>query len=87
MIATATVPAQGTQMIDRTVSLMRLVATYCPSGARLTDLAEESGLPPVRITAATRSGDTPQSERAAMLRTPPHILVTTPESLYLLLTA
>jgi ATP-dependent Lhr-like helicase len=41
----------------------------------------------VRITAAVRSGDTPQSERAAMLRTPPHILVTTPESLYLLLTA
>jgi DNA-binding IclR family transcriptional regulator len=37
-------PAQGTQMIDRTVSLMRLVATYCPKGARLTDLAEESGL-------------------------------------------
>src|SRR5688572_2626692 len=50
-------------------------------------LAEEMGLPPVRITAATRSGDTTQSERAAMLRTPPHILVTTPESLYLLLTA
>ncbi|HEX6133596.1 MAG TPA: DEAD/DEAH box helicase [Longimicrobiales bacterium] len=50
-------------------------------------LAEAAGLPPVRITAATRSGDTTQSERAAMLRTPPHILVTTPESLYLLLTA
>jgi len=42
---------------------------------------------PVKITAAVRSGDTPQNERAAMLRTPPHILVTTPESLYLLLTA
>ncbi|MGZ5121774.1 MAG: DEAD/DEAH box helicase [Burkholderiales bacterium] len=50
-------------------------------------LAEEMGYPPVRITAAVRSGDTPQRERAAMLRTPPHILVTTPESLYLLLTA
>ena len=50
-------------------------------------LAEDMGCPPVRITAAVRSGDTPQSERAAMLRTPPHILVTTPESLYLLLTA
>ncbi|MES2564373.1 MAG: DEAD/DEAH box helicase, partial [Pseudomonadota bacterium] len=50
-------------------------------------LAEELGCPPVRITAAVRSGDTPQRERAAMLRTPPHILVTTPESLYLLLTA
>jgi ATP-dependent Lhr-like helicase len=50
-------------------------------------IAEEMGSPPVGITAAVRSGDTPQSERAAMLRTPPHILVTTPESLYLLLTA
>src|SRR5688572_4810036 len=50
-------------------------------------LAEEMDFPPVKITAAVRSGDTPQRERAAMLRTPPHILVTTPESLYLLLTA
>ncbi|TMG76423.1 MAG: DEAD/DEAH box helicase, partial [Betaproteobacteria bacterium] len=50
-------------------------------------IAEEMGSAPVGITAAVRSGDTPQAERAAMLRTPPHILVTTPESLYLLLTA
>src|SRR4249920_3759963 len=48
---------------------------------------ELHALSPVKLTAAVRSGDTPQSERAAMLRTPPHILVTTPESLYLLLTA
>src|SRR5947209_1535181 len=48
---------------------------------------EIHALCPVKITAAVRSGDTPQKERAAMLRTPPHILVTTPESLYLLLTA
>ncbi len=50
-------------------------------------MAESMGLPGARITAAVRSGDTPQNERAAMLKTPPHILVTTPESLYLLLTA
>ena len=50
-------------------------------------LAEAAGLPPPRITAAVRTGDTTQSEREAMIRTPPHILVTTPESLYLLLTA
>jgi ATP-dependent Lhr-like helicase len=50
-------------------------------------LAETQGHHGARITAAVRSGDTPQTERAAMLRTPPHILVTTPESLYLLLTA
>jgi ATP-dependent Lhr-like helicase len=37
------------------------------------------------IRAAVRTGDTPQSERARMRRTPPHILVTTPESLYILL--
>ncbi len=39
------------------------------------------------ISAAVRTGDTTPSERAAMVRTPPHILITTPESLYLLLTA
>ena len=39
------------------------------------------------IAVAVRTGDTPASERAAMIRTPPHILVTTPESLYLLLTS
>src|SRR5687767_8602269 len=53
----------------------------------IRELAESRGLEPPRITAAVRTGDTTQSERAAILRTPPHILVTTPESLYLLLTA
>ena len=53
----------------------------------IRSLAESMGYQGARITAAVRSGDTPQTERAAMLRTPPHILVTTPESLYLLLTA
>ncbi len=50
-------------------------------------LADGAGVQAPRITAAVRTGDTTQTERAAMLRTPPHILVTTPESLYLLLTA
>jgi ATP-dependent Lhr-like helicase len=51
-------------------------------------VAETMGLVDApKITAAVRTGDTPQSERAAMLRKPPHILVTTPESFYLLLTA
>ncbi|MCH7475682.1 MAG: DEAD/DEAH box helicase, partial [Gemmatimonadetes bacterium] len=49
--------------------------------------ARDMGLDPPHITTGVRTGDTPQSQRAAMLRTPPHILVTTPESLYLLLTA
>ena len=48
-------------------------------------LAQGFKLPEIR--AMVRTGDTPASERQAMLRRPPHILVTTPESLYLLLTA
>ena len=44
-------------------------------------------LPDVEIRAAVRSGDTPQSERAAMRRRAPHIVVTTPESLYILLSS
>ena len=51
------------------------IAASCGRGARRAS------------PSAVRTGDTPASERAAMLRTPPHILVTTPESLYLLLTA
>ncbi|AXA85397.1 ATP-dependent DNA helicase [Lysobacter oculi] len=43
------------------------------------------GLPDVDIRTAVRTGDTPQSERAALRKHPPHILVTTPESLYVLL--
>jgi ATP-dependent helicase Lhr and Lhr-like helicase len=42
-------------------------------------------LPPLRV--AVRSGDTPARERSSMVRRPPHILITTPESLYILLTA
>jgi ATP-dependent Lhr-like helicase len=53
----------------------------------IRQVAESMGLEAPRITAAVRTGDTTPSERQAMLRTPPHILVTTPESLYLLLTA
>lgn len=43
------------------------------------------GLPPVDIRTAVRTGDTPQAERNAMRKRVPHILVTTPESLYVLL--
>ncbi|HEV2331538.1 MAG TPA: DEAD/DEAH box helicase, partial [Gammaproteobacteria bacterium] len=45
------------------------------------------GLPDVEIRAWVRTGDTPQAERERMRREPPHIVVTTPESLYILLTS
>src|SRR6202790_5364758 len=47
----------------------------------------ESKLDFSHIRAGLRTGDTSASERAAMLRRPPHILVTTPESLFILLTS
>ncbi len=47
----------------------------------------EQGLPDVEVRTLLRTGDTPQAERQAMLKQPPHILVTTPESLYLILTS
>jgi len=53
----------------------------------IKEIADALGIEGPRITAAVRTGDTTSAERARMLRTPPHILVTTPESLYLLLTA
>ncbi|MGH8220335.1 MAG: DEAD/DEAH box helicase [Steroidobacteraceae bacterium] len=43
------------------------------------------GLPEVEIRTLVRTGDTPQHERASMRRRPPHVVVTTPESLYILL--
>lgn len=50
-------------------------------------LAREEGLDPRPIRVQVRSGDTPASERASMVRKPPHVLITTPESLFLYLTA
>ncbi|HXO37436.1 MAG TPA: DEAD/DEAH box helicase, partial [Candidatus Acidoferrum sp.] len=53
----------------------------------ITALAGEKGLLMPEIRAAVRTGDTLMHERQRMLKRPPHILVTTPESLYILLTA
>ncbi|MGH7770278.1 MAG: DEAD/DEAH box helicase [Candidatus Binatia bacterium] len=56
---------------------------------QIMSLAEAEGLflqlPEIRV--AVRSGDTPAAERRLMIKRPPHILITTPESLYILLTA
>ena len=50
-------------------------------------ICSEMGLAAPEITSAVRTGDTTTSARAGMLKRPPHILITTPESLYLLLTS
>jgi len=53
--------------------------------AEITEQLRQMGLPELQITTAVRTGDTPQKDRAAMRKRAPHILVTTPESLYVLL--
>src|SRR6202051_189559 len=53
----------------------------------ILQMAGERGLLMPQIRTAVRTGDTLAHERRAMLKNPPHILVTTPESLYILLTA
>jgi len=53
----------------------------------ILQLAAARGLLMPEIRTAVRTGDTLAHERRAMLKRPPHILVTTPESLYILLTA
>src|SRR6185503_632615 len=53
----------------------------------IRDLADAALTPLPAIRVAVRSGDTPPSERQLQVKRPPHILITTPESLYILLTA
>lgn len=55
--------------------------------AELRAAAVETGMELPEVRTAVRTGDTTAGERAAMLKNPPHILITTPESFYLLLTA
>ncbi|MEE3327265.1 MAG: DEAD/DEAH box helicase, partial [Myxococcota bacterium] len=55
--------------------------------AEIAEVARAQGAAVPEIRVALRSGDTPASQRAAMLKHPPQILVTTPESLFLMLTA
>lgn len=53
----------------------------------ITRVAERNGVPAPSISVGVRSGDTPPSARRAMLAKPPDILITTPESLFLMLTS
>ncbi len=55
--------------------------------AEIEAVAAELGLDEPKLSVAVRTGDTPQAARTAMTKVPPDILVTTPESLYLLVTA
>ncbi|MDP9986179.1 ATP-dependent Lhr-like helicase [Arthrobacter oryzae] len=53
----------------------------------ITQTAKRLGLPAPLITVGVRSGDTPAADRRALLSSPPDILITTPESLFLMLTS
>ena len=53
--------------------------------AGIREILREKGMPEVEIRTWVRTGDTPAGERDRMRRRPPHIVVTTPESLYVLL--
>ncbi|HEY8668548.1 MAG TPA: DEAD/DEAH box helicase, partial [Tepidisphaeraceae bacterium] len=83
---------QGEALADETsvlyISPLRALSNDVQKNlqAPLRELAElDPDLAKVRVL--VRTGDTPQHQRAAMLRKPPHILVTTPESFYILLTS
>ncbi len=54
---------------------------------QISELAQAAGTPFPEIRIAVRTGDTKPSERQRMAKKPPHILITTPESLYILLTS
>src|SRR5712691_6118552 len=83
---------QGTALADETqvvyVSPLKALSNDVQKNLQgpLAEIrAGDPSIPEVRVL--VRTGDTPSSERTAMTRRPPHILVTTPESLYILLTS
>ncbi|RUP06441.1 MAG: ATP-dependent helicase [Mycobacterium sp.] len=55
--------------------------------AGLTRLAQARGLPAPEISVGVRSGDTPPAQRRQLVNSPPDVLITTPESLFLMLTS
>src|SRR6266850_464886 len=88
--------AVGGELGDKTevlyVSPLKALGNYIQKNlevplGEILQMAGERGLLMPEIRTAVRTGDTLTKERLAMLRRPPHILVTTPESLYILLTA
>lgn len=83
-------PAEVTRVVY--VSPLRALASDIADNlvrplAEIADVAARLGLPVPALTVGVRTGDTPAAERARMVRHPPSLVVTTPESLYLLLTS
>jgi ATP-dependent Lhr-like helicase len=88
--AADTVPGSGPQVVY--VSPLKALATDIQQNleaplAGITAAAGQLGLTAPDIRVAVRTGDTAAAERAAMLKRPPDILITTPESLFLMVTA
>lgn len=83
-------PSQGTQVLY--VSPLKALAVDVERNLRtpltgITRVAERHGLPAPSIAVGVRSGDTPPNQRRAMIANPPDVLITTPESLFLMLTS
>ncbi|WP_029107178.1 ATP-dependent helicase [Mycobacterium sp. URHD0025] len=83
-------PRSGTRVLY--VSPLKALAVDVERNLRtpltgITRVAERHGVPAPSISVGVRSGDTTPSQRRAMLSKPPDILITTPESLFLMLTS
>ncbi|MGV0741515.1 ATP-dependent helicase [Mycolicibacterium sp. XJ870] len=83
-------PRSGTRVLY--VSPLKALAVDVERNLRtpltgITRVAERHGLPAPSISVGVRSGDTPPNQRRAMISKPPDILITTPESLFLMLTS
>ncbi|MFI9506552.1 DEAD/DEAH box helicase [Nocardia sp. NPDC052566] len=83
-------PSAGTSVLY--VSPLKALAVDVERNLRaplvgITQTAKRLGLDPPEITVGVRSGDTSAADRRSMQRTPPDILITTPESLFLMLTS
>ncbi|HXP28390.1 MAG TPA: DEAD/DEAH box helicase, partial [Solirubrobacteraceae bacterium] len=90
--ADAAADARGAKAEGRTRARSTRVVYVSPLKALAYDIERNlrtplRGIGADEVTVAIRTGDTPQRERAAMARKPPDILITTPESLYLILTS
>ena len=83
-------PGTGTRVLY--VSPLKALAVDVERNLRtpltgITRIAERRGLPAPEISVGVRSGDTPPARRRELITKPPDILITTPESLFLMLTS